>query len=116
MPTLQKLQEAEAKAKAKKLKAVPLERAVEKPVKDYARSRGFYVRKFKSANNRSVPDGIFATPFGVVFFIEFKRPGKRATPAQADEHAFMRQRKLTVYVVDNVTDGKKIIDTYASQE
>lgn len=114
MPTLEQLKQREAKAKALKAKKVPLEKEVEGPVKDYARSKKFYVRKFKSENNRSVPDDLFATPKGTVFFIEFKRPGKKATPAQQDEHAFMRRNNLRVHVIDNVEDGKTLIDDYAA--
>ncbi len=116
MVSIEKLQQRDAAAKAKRAKKVPLEKDVEGPVKDYARSKGFYVRKFKSDNNRSVPDDIFASPRGMVFFIEFKRPGKKATPAQEDEHQFMRERHLDVHVVDNVEDGKRIVDSYVILE
>lgn len=116
MPTLEQLKARDAKAKQKAAKKVVLESAVEGPVKDYARSKGFYVRKFKSQNNRSVPDDIFATPKGFVFFIEFKRPGRKATPAQSDEHEFMRQRKLEVHVIDNVQDGKDLVDGYLAAD
>lgn len=116
MPTLEQLEARAAKAKKKAATKVPLESDVEKPVKDYARSKGFYVRKFKSANNRSVPDDIFSTPKGVVFFIEFKRPGKVATPAQADEHKYMQKHRLRVHVIDNVQDGKTLIDDYSDMD
>jgi hypothetical protein len=110
MPTLEQLKARDAKAKAKAAKKVPLEKDVEGPVKDYARSHKCWVRKFKSENNRSVPDDIFSTPKGKVFFIEFKRPGKTATEAQQDEHDMMRERGLTVFVVDNVELGKRVVD------
>jgi len=114
MPTLEELQERAAQVKERAAKKKPLEREVEGPVKDYARSKRFYVRKFKSVNNRAVPDDIFSTPEGVVFFIEFKRPGKKATPDQADEHKIMRAHGLKVHVIDNVAEGKRLIDEYAN--
>lgn len=116
MPTLEQLEARAAKAKSKAAKKKPLEKDVEGPVKDYARSKKFYVRKFKSEQNRSVPDDIFATPKGVVFFVEFKRPGKKATPAQEDEHEFMRKSNLHVHVIDNLEAGKALIDQYVRED
>ena len=116
MVSLAALQAREAKAKRAKANKTPLEREVEKPVKDYARSKGFYVRKFKSQNNRSVPDDIFATPIGRVFFVEFKRPKKEPTPAQLDEHDIMRKNNLDVYVIDNVEAGKRLIDKQLDED
>lgn len=111
MPTLEQLEARAAKAKLKKTNRVPLESEVEGPVKDYAKSKRFWVRKFKSQNNRSVPDDVFSTPLGtVIFFIEFKRPGKVPTPAQEDEHRLMRAHNIKVFVVDNVPAGKAVID------
>jgi hypothetical protein len=116
MVSLDKLQQRDVAAKEKRAKKKPLEKDVEGPVKDYARSKKFYVRKFKSENNRSVPDDIFATPKGTVFFVEFKRPGKKATPAQHDEHEFMRKSNLQVHVIDNVEAGKALIDQYLAED
>lgn len=90
----------------------PLEKTVEKKVKDYANKKGFYVRKFVSPSQRSVPDDLFISPIGAVFFIEFKRKGKKATPKQLIEHEKIRANHGIVYVVDNVEDGKGIIDVY----
>lgn len=113
MTMLEKLESRAAKLKAKAANKPVLEKDIEGPVKKYASAKGFYVRKFKSPANRSVPDDIFATPKGTVFFIEFKRPGKAATKAQQDEHDYMRARGLKVYVIDNVEKGKVLIDDYA---
>jgi hypothetical protein len=46
-----------------------------------------------------------------VFFIEFKREGQKATPAQEREHHRLRQQAINVFVVDNVDAGKECIDT-----
>lgn len=116
MPTLQQLQ-ARAKASAeKRAKRKPLEKEVEGPVKKYAKSLGFWARKFKSEGNRSVPDDVFATPHGQVFFVEFKRPGGKPTPAQEDEHKEMRKNKIKVHVIDNIEDGKALIDAYLEDD
>lgn len=92
-----------------------LERDVEKRVGDYAKAKGFWHRKFTSPQRRGVPDRIFAR-CGRVFWIEFKAAGKKPTPLQLSEIAKMRAVGLTVFVVDNVEDGKTIIDDYLKWE
>lgn len=57
--------------------------------------------KFTSPGRRSVPDRICSLRRGVVFFIEFKAPGEKPTPAQERDHARRRARGFRVYVVDN---------------
>lgn len=87
-----------------------LEAPIEKAVCDYAKTKGFLVYKFNSANYSSVPDRMFVHKSGVVFFIEFKATGKKPTPSQEREHSRMRGHNVNVFVVDDITNGKKIID------
>lgn len=77
-----------------------LERDIEDWSKKKARKAGWWVRKFMSPANRSVPDDIFGK-HARVFFIEFKATGKEATDLQKDEHKGMRAAGLTVYIVDS---------------
>ncbi len=56
--------------------------------------------KFVSPGRRAVPDRICSLRPGVVFFIEFKAPGEKPTPAQLRDHARRRSRGFAVYVVD----------------
>ena len=91
----------------------PIESAIEISVKVYARKKGFWVRKFASPSNRSVPDDAFMTPGGFTFFIEFKRAGKLPTDLQADEHRKIRANMGKVYIIDNITEGKAFIDRVA---
>lgn len=87
----------------------PLERDIEKRVCDYAKSLGMLCYKFTSPAQSHVPDRIFITPSGVVFMIEFKRKGKKPTPAQEIEIAKIRATGVVVFVIDNVEDGKAAI-------
>lgn len=112
MATIEELEARAAKIKEKAAKKPLLERQIEGPVKAYARSKKMYVRKFVSVNNRSVPDNIFSTPKGTVFFIEFKKPGGKPTKAQEEEHREMRACRMKVHVIDNVAAGKTLIDDY----
>jgi hypothetical protein len=50
-------------------------------------------------------------PSGHIFFIEFKAEGKSPTPAQEREHTRLRQQNVQVYVVDNIDQGKDIINS-----
>ena len=48
------------------------EKQIESKVVKKAKELGFLTYKFSSPSNRGVPDRIFITPHGEVFFIEFK--------------------------------------------
>lgn len=87
----------------------PLEKDIEKRVCDFAKSLGMLVYKFTSPSRRSVPDRMFITKDGKVFFIEFKRKGQKPTDAQKVEMTKIEKQGVPVYVVDNVEDGKRIV-------
>ena len=89
---------------------VMLERDIEKAVCDYAKAKGMLVYKFTSPARSAVPDRLLISRTGLIVFIEFKRPGARPTPAQLREHDRLREQHATVYVVDDVTEGKRIVD------
>jgi len=87
----------------------PLEKDIQKRVRQYAKERGVLSYKFSSPSQRHVPDCIFLYG-GRTFYIEFKRLGEKPTQAQALEHEKIRACEAIVYVVDNVKQGKQIID------
>jgi hypothetical protein len=88
-----------------------LEKDVEGPAGKYAKQRGAWHAKFKSANNRGVPDRIFITPDGVVFFIEFKKPGKKKADAlQGLVIDDMRKYGALIFVTDDLQVAIEIID------
>lgn len=87
-----------------------LEKDIESRVCKYARSKGMVAYKFNSAARAAVPDRLMMCPDGRMFFIEFKRSGQKPTPAQQREHALIRDHNALVFVVDNVEDGKCLID------
>lgn len=98
--------------KLKQAERVPLESTIEKQVCAYARARGLDAQKYTSPNRRSVPDRIFFGPDGLVFFIEFKRPGNKPTVKQDLEIERLRGYGIDVYVVDSIEEGKRIVDKY----
>lgn len=89
-----------------------LEKDIEKRVCDYAKDNNILVYKFTSPQRAAVPDRLLILPSGHSFFIEFKREGQKPTPAQEREHARLRGHNVQVYVIDNVDDGKELIDGF----
>lgn len=99
----------------KKLRAPdkrPLERYIEAAICKYARGKGFLAYKFVSPSHRRVPDRLFISPGGVVFFMEVKREGEKPNDGQSREIAKLRGYGQAVYVCDSIEDGKGIIDQY----
>lgn len=89
----------------------PLEKDIEKRVCDYAKKLGCLVYKFTSPSRRSVPDRMFITKEGTVFYIEFKRRGEKPTAGQQVEIEKIRATGVPVYVVDDVGLGKQIVES-----
>lgn len=92
----------------------PLEKDIERKVCDYAKSLGMLCYKFTSPSRRSVPDRMFITKAGVVFFIEFKRRGEKPTAAQEVEIGKIEKSNAKVFVVDDVGIGKSIVFSQAN--
>jgi len=88
----------------------PLEKDIESAVCTYAKEQGMLVYKFTSPSRRSVPDRMFITLRGQVFFIEFKRKGEPLTPGQAREHQRLKEQNVSVYVIDSIVDGKMLVE------
>lgn len=88
----------------------PLEKDIQKHVRAYAKSFDVMSYKFSSPSQRSVPDVVFIIPGGVVFWVEFKRRGEVPTAAQRVEITKLQQQGATVYVIDNIEDGKRAVD------
>ena len=93
-----------------------LERDIEKTVKEYARSKGFLAYKFTSPGHSFVPDGLFISPKGGVFFIEFKREGGKPTLGQLREHARINEHNICVYIADSTLKGKWVVDAFLKLE
>jgi hypothetical protein len=84
---------------------------IEKQVVDYAKSRGWFVRKLQWIGVDGAPDRIFIKD-GVVVFIEFKAPGKKPKLRQEQEAEIIRYHGVGVYVVDAIGYGKSVLDLH----
>jgi len=87
-----------------------LEKQIEAKVCDYAKTKNVLAYKFTSPARAAVPDRMFVAPDGRVWFCEFKRSGQKPTAAQEREHLRLRDHKVNVFVIDNVDEGKTMID------
>ena len=89
-----------------------LEKVIENAVIRYAKKRcpkGEIV-KLNGMGKRSHPDRMFLFPSRMTLYIEFKREGEEPTPLQAHLHKKWAALGHKVHVVDNVVEGKKLID------
>lgn len=87
------------------------ESTIESKTVTYAKSKGWLVYKFTSPANRAVPDRIFIRR-GIVFFIEFKAPGKKPTKLQKKVHVDINNHQVPVHVVDSWPKGKELMDSF----
>jgi len=85
------------------------ETRIESRVCDYAKSNGWLVYKLPATYQKGLPDRIFLKN-GYCFFIEFKAPGGSNSEIQKRVHTLLSEQNFEVYVVDNVEEGKGIID------
>ena len=60
----------------------PLEKDIERKVREYAKGKGVLNHKFVSPSNRGVVDRLFIFKGGTVAFMELKRKGKKPSPLQ----------------------------------
>ena len=87
-----------------------LEKEIERKVCKYAQEKRIATYKFTSPGHRSVPDRMFITEIGYLWFVEFKRKGMKPTPLQEREHQRLRDRGMLVVVIDTVEDGIEMVD------
>jgi len=87
-----------------------LEKDVEGDNRVYCKKLNVLFEKYTSLQKMSVPDRLLTFPNGLMVFIEYKRPGKRATPKQFIDHQQRRERGVLVYVIDTKESGRRLID------
>lgn len=92
-----------------------LEKQIERNTRDYAHDCEMLSYKFTSPARAAVPDDLFITKKGTVFFIEFKREGVKPTSQQAREHDRLRGHKVAVFVVDSVDAGRLVVNLMREQ-
>lgn len=89
-----------------------LEKILERKITSKAKQLGFLTYKFSSPANRGVPDKIFITPTGKIFFIEFKSTKGKLTELQKHEITNLWNYQINTHVVRDFEDGITILDYY----
>jgi len=84
---------------------------IEKTVCEYAKSKNWKVYKWSSPGNKGVPDRIMIKK-GTIIFIEFKATSKKPSELQKIVHSQLIDDGCKVYVIDDISKGKKLIDSY----
>lgn len=92
-----------------------LEKQIEKSISTYSKMYDYLTYKFTSPSNKSVPDRIFINKHGIVLFVEFKSPGRKTTKLQSYTIEKLKYNNAHVYIIDNISDGKQLIERYASK-
>jgi hypothetical protein len=87
-----------------------LEKQIESKVVKKAKELGFLTYKFSSPSNRGVPDRIFISPHGEVFFIEFKSTKGKLSQLQKKVIKDIIALDVRVFVVRDVIDGMEILN------
>jgi len=91
-----------------------LESAIERAVCQYAQKKGWLTPKSELMGN-GWPDRLLFKS-GCVFFIEFKRKDEKpGTDQLVVCNTIIYQGGLIVYVIDNIKDGKALIDAYEKE-
>lgn len=89
------------------------ESLIESKVRKYALERDYLVYKFVSPGTNGVPDRIFITPQGQVFFVEFKNEKGKLSAQQEYEIQRLRDHNCAVFVIDSFEQGKNLVDLLA---
>jgi hypothetical protein len=82
-----------------------LEKQIESKVVKKAKELGFLTYKFSSPSNRGVPDRIFISPHGEVFFIEFKSTKGKLSQLQNKIIKDIQLYGVQVFIVYGVEEG-----------
>ena len=85
------------------------ERYIEQRITEEAKKLNFLTYKFVSPSRKGVPDRIFITPKGRIFFIEFKTEKGKLTKLQEKTIVAFMNYKIDVSVVRNIEQGLEIL-------
>ena len=90
------------------------ESTIENDGRKYALELGMVSYKFKSVNNRAVPDRLFINRQGVTFYIEYKAPGEKPSDAQKRKAKEMGHPVTPIFWADSKEVSRFIIKELSS--
>ena len=88
------------------------EKAIEKRLGQWAKSRGGYSIKLISDLVNGLPDRLVLLPDARLFFAELKSTRKKATKIQLLIHAKIKKLGFKVYIIDTFDQLNEIIQLY----
>lgn len=102
-----------AKARAKRESEVR-EIDIEKAFCDYAKSKGCRALKLIENGKRGFPDRSILCPGGRIFYIEFKRPGKKheVSAGQIKTMSVLESLGFECHVCDDLDEAKNILNVF----
>lgn len=92
-------------------KSEALEADEEEATVAWATNHGWTCRKVKYIGRNGCPDRHFYG-YGAVVMIEFKRPGKRLSKQQAEEHERLRKAGLTPHACDTAKEAIGVLRSH----
>ncbi len=88
---------------------------IENPFVRYAKDRKCKALKLIYLNKKGFPDRTILCPNGRIFFIEFKRKGKKPTPPQIIARKLLESFGFEYYVCDEPNQAESILDDFLSR-
>ena len=93
-----------------------LEKYLERKIVFKAKKLGYLTYKFVSPSSRGVPDRIFISENGKLFFVEFKSKKGKLSKLQDKKISELRVRKQSVFVIDDEEICMKLLMEYMGKE
>ena len=78
----------------------------------YAKRNGCKALKLIFLNRKGFPDRTTLCPRGRVFFIEFKKKGKKSSPIQRTVRTMLESFGFKYYVCDKIGQAENILDEF----
>ena len=78
----------------------------------YCRNKGCKALKLILLNKKGFPDRTTLCPEGRIFFIEFKRKGKKPSPAQKLIRTMLQSFGFKYYICDTIGQAEKHLDRF----
>ena len=85
---------------------------IEKPFVKYAKKNGCHALKLIFLNKKGFPDRTILCPQGRIFFIEFKKKGKKQSPVQKLVMELLKSLGFEYYVCDEKGQAEDILDGF----
>ncbi len=98
-----------------KNKEIP-EANIEKEFVDYAKVKHCIAEKLVMLVGRGWPDRTIFCPGGILFFVEFKKKGKKLSPKQILIKRLLKRLGFKYYVCDQIGQAEAILDLILNEE